>query len=110
MTTRADNMYWCDNCGVFTNDLGDITNKTVGHLDITWCARCGRLDDGEGTVNPSISPKVMKQVWQLARKALNTDGAHHKQHYLEEILVLVVGEPIAADLWGSDQWEEGVAP
>ena len=49
---------------------------------------------------------------QLAIDGLLTDGAHHKQWYLEQILVTLGVDlaQLAKDLGDEDYWEPGIAP
>lgn len=42
--------------------------------------------------------------------ALVTDGEHHKQWYLEQILLDLIGEIGYANLKGQHEWEDGIAP
>lgn len=60
------------------------------------------------------SPPGKEKAAQLAVYGLMTDGGHHKQWYLEQIL-LALDEPVAEikewlDAAGYGQWEEGIAP
>lgn len=41
-------------------------------------------------------------------EALVTDGAHHKQYYLEEILTLIHGKEQFEKLRNEVQWESGI--
>lgn len=45
---------------------------------------------------------------QLCVDGLTTDGGHHKQWYLEQILLATIGAERVSALSG--QWEKGIAP
>lgn len=47
---------------------------------------------------------------ELCFEGLQTDGAHHKQWYLEQILKRVLGPEKYETLKDSYDWEEGIAP
>lgn len=47
-------------------------------------------------------------VQKLASEGLKTDGAHHKQWYIERIFEAIGGD--LADLWEGVDWDEGSAP
>ncbi len=47
---------------------------------------------------------------ELICDALLTDGGHHKQWYLEQLLIKLVGEDKANDLVKMSDWEKGIAP
>lgn len=69
----------------------------------------------------NIDLKIMYAIWgarelatkELAIKGLLTDGAHHKQWYLEEILKAIgydlkdIEKELEEDDYG---WEKGIAP
>ena len=38
-----------------------------------------------------LNKKEKQKVYMLLLRGLHTDGAHHKQWYLEEILKLIIG-------------------
>ncbi len=48
-------------------------------------------DEKEVVVPESLSPKVIVDIVSLAKQGLTNDGAHHKQGYLEDILVAILG-------------------
>lgn len=48
---------------------------------------------------------IRKKLVELCLDGLCTDGGHHKQAYLEEILKLL--KPTADELWNIS-WEEGI--
>jgi hypothetical protein len=61
-----------------------------------------------------IPEKKIKKACDLAIDGLLTDGAHHKQWYLEQIFV-TISELRLKDLrvWLQEQdcdWEDGIAP
>jgi len=52
----------------------------------------------------------MAYLIDLILEALNTDGGHHKQWYLERILKELVSEE-SFDIYKQHySWEEGIAP
>lgn len=70
--------------------------------------RGNRVDELEGLLRDQLVARVSIQA--LAYNALRTDGAHHKQFYLEEILRLVT-EPLEYEtMRAAAGWEAGVAP
>ena len=50
---------------------------------------------------------TLKEIMELAKDALYTDGGHHKQWYLEEIFKLAGGK---IDEEMALSYEEGMAP
>ncbi len=42
--------------------------------------------------------------------ALYTDGGHHKQWYLEQILHKLVGDEAYKTIMANAEWETGIAP
>lgn len=58
------------------------------------------------------------KVYELAIDALTTEGEHHKQWFLEEIVKAVVGEENYSRVWedfneateGDELWDPGIAP
>jgi len=50
----------------------------------------------------------LAKVQKLCLQGLDTDGAHHKQWYLERILEIVIGEDEFESRKG--MWEEGIVP
>jgi hypothetical protein len=58
-----------------------------------------------------VKQKQPQTLVQLVLEGLTTDGAHHKQYYLEEILKALVVRPeelvVLHDEW---HWEQGIAP
>lgn len=59
-------------------------------------------EDGEKT------PRIKKI--ELILDGLMTDGAHHKQWYLEQLLLLSLHPEDFVELKEHHQWEEGIAP
>lgn len=60
------------------------------------------------------TPTMVRAAGDLCVGALYTDGAHHKQWYLEQILKVlgfdldvIRAEQVAADY---GEWEEGIVP
>ena len=51
-----------------------------------------------------------KVIRDLVLEALEIDGEHHKQWYLEKILDLVADAPTRDLLMVKHKWEEGIAP
>ncbi|MEM5786270.1 MAG: hypothetical protein AAGU11_03055 [Syntrophobacteraceae bacterium] len=49
-----------------------------------------------------------QQIAEIIIDGLTTDGALHKQHYLEEVLKLVVLPGEFEDLKADFEWEDGV--
>lgn len=49
------------------------------------------------------------RMTSLLIEGLNTDGAHHKQYFLEEVLRVMVPDEFK-DCKASWQWENGIAP
>ncbi len=47
----------------------------------------------------------MEEIRQLILEGLSTNGSHHKQWYLEEILKML--EPTADEVWNTC-WEKGI--
>lgn len=41
---------------------------------------------------------------------LQTDGAHHKQHYMEEALRLIIGDVQFDIVKKATRWKDGIAP
>lgn len=50
----------------------------------------------------------IENVRAACLQALITDGEHHKQWYLEQILLLIVGSEDYEELRQDLEWEEGV--
>lgn len=62
-----------------------------------------------------MEKEKFEAIREMVIDALLTDGAHHKQWYLERILEKMVGKDgvnaIKVKLQASDyEWEEGIAP
>ena len=53
----------------------------------------------------SMDEHIRKKLVELCLDGLCTDGGHHKQAYLEDILKLP--KPTAEELWNIS-WEEGI--
>lgn len=53
---------------------------------------------------------LLTQIEDAALDGLCTDGAHHKQYYLELILELTAGEKEVSKLQKKYDWEDGIAP
>ena len=51
-----------------------------------------------------------KSLSELIVEGLLTDGAHHKQWFLEEILKKLIAEEGLIQLKNHIEWEEGIAP
>lgn len=51
-----------------------------------------------------------KTIQELIIDALHTDGDHHKQWYLEQILLKIMGELRVNQLHKQEEWEQGIAP
>jgi len=55
-----------------------------------------------------------KKIRELCVEGLNTDGAHHKQWYLEEILKVLGYNPkdlkTEYEIFCDISWEEGIPP
>ena len=62
-----------------------------------------------------------KKVLELATEGIFTDGSHHKQWYLDQIVRILTGSEIEYLMWvdksqaGEDgprtySWDEGIAP
>ena len=93
------------------------------HLEVDKdrCKSCGEdYALFEGLTNHQAtevsSPSSGGLSWQNATRlssllidGLNTDGAHHKQYYLEEVLRLLAPDEFGEckAIW---QWEDGIAP
>lgn len=64
-------------------------------------------------VSPSNSSDLLwyhtARMTSLLIEGLNTDGAHHKQYFLEEVLRVMVPDEFK-DCKASWQWENGIAP
>jgi len=52
----------------------------------------------------------MNNIIDLLTDALLTDGGHHKQWYIEQVLILLVGEEVVRERHEDLEWEEGIAP
>ena len=56
----------------------------------------------------------VQKIVDLAIEGLLTDGGHHKQWYLEQILLVARGGPfddLRAELEAADySWEDGISP
>ena len=52
---------------------------------------------------------IRDRIYNLCLKALHTDGSHHKQWYLEQILKEVLNIDLK-DFKKENDWEEGIAP
>lgn len=52
--------------------------------------------------------KSKNKIIELILDGLNTDGDHHKQWYLEEILKKIVGKKKFNALKEDTDWEKGV--
>jgi hypothetical protein len=57
-----------------------------------------------------MNKKECNKITDLVIDALCTDGAHHKQWFLETLLRLLVSSGTFADLKESFEWEDGIAP
>lgn len=53
---------------------------------------------------------VVSNVINLCLDGLTTDGGHHKQWALEEILKLITSETVFDIYKNQYEWEEGIAP
>lgn len=51
--------------------------------------------------------KCMAEIAKMAHEALWTDGAHHKQWYLEEIMKAALGY-LGEPMPDPDMWEPGI--
>ena len=51
---------------------------------------------------------VLEQIKELAREGAQTDGGHHKQWYLEEILRLI--DPLESEFYEKYVGKEGIPP
>lgn len=49
-------------------------------------------------------------VVDLILEGLRTDGVHHKQWFLEQILLRLEGEKEVEGMRGLYEWESGIAP
>ena len=58
----------------------------------------------------NILDSTSKRIGELALSGLRTDGAHHKQYYLEQIALYLVGEENFSKLKQEFQWENGIEP
>jgi hypothetical protein len=52
----------------------------------------------------------IENIVKLCTDALTTDGGHHKQWYLEKILLFVTGSHAWNHLKKRHEWEDGIAP
>lgn len=60
----------------------------------------------------------LSKVYDIALDGLTTQGDHHKQWFLEEIVKTIVGEANYSRIWedfneaaeGDELWEPGIAP
>lgn len=68
--------------------------------------RGNRVDELEGLLRDQLVARVSIQA--LAYNALRTDGAHHKQWFLEQILQLVTTPEIYERV--ADEWKAGIKP
>lgn len=61
-----------------------------------------------------MNGKKREKLVSLCMEGMTTDGAHHKQWYLEEILKLLIGEKafngVFRDLEGEYGVEKGIPP
>jgi hypothetical protein len=46
----------------------------------------------------------------LLVNGLINDAGHHKQWYLEQVLLFIVGKPEFEELQQKEEWEKGIAP
>lgn len=60
---------------------------------------------GDRRMDGEVNTEERQRIICIVLGALRTDGAHHKQWYLEKIL-----EELDADDFSDRDWEEGVAP
>ncbi len=51
---------------------------------------------------------VLEEIMELAREGVQTDGAHHKQWYLEEILKRLA--PLELEFYDQYVGREGIPP
>ncbi len=61
---------------------------------------------------PPVTPESVakRQIFKLCLDALLTNGGHHKQWYLEEIMRTLIAEERLEKLRAKHEWEEGIAP
>ncbi len=53
---------------------------------------------------------LIRKIAELCTNGLTTDGGHHKQWYLEQILLTLVGKPSWDKLKREHDWEKGCRP
>lgn len=70
--------------------------------------RGNRVDEIEGLLRDQLVARV--SIQGLAYNALRTDGAHHKQFYLEEILRLVTEPKEYERVRVDSEWKPGIEP
>lgn len=58
----------------------------------------------------NIYKSDLNKIVNYLFEALSTDGSHHKQWYLEEILKMLINNKIFETSKKNWEWEEGVAP
>jgi len=61
-------------------------------------------------ISDMYEEKYLNPTIALCIEALTTDGGHHKQWYLEQILLTIVEKYEWDRLKGKHDWEKGIAP
>lgn len=70
--------------------------------------RGNRVDELDGLLRDQLVARVSIQA--LAYNALRTDGAHHKQWFLEQILQLVTEPKEYERVRVDSEWNPGIEP
>lgn len=70
--------------------------------------RGNRVDELEGLLRDQLVARLSIQA--LAYNALRTDGAHHKQWFLEQILQLVTEPKEYERVRVDSEWKAGIEP
>ncbi|HUS89630.1 MAG TPA: hypothetical protein VMW91_09770 [Desulfosporosinus sp.] len=52
----------------------------------------------------------IENLVKLCKDGLTTDGGHHKQWYLERVLLYIAGKPEWDRLKRKHEWEKGIVP
>ena len=54
--------------------------------------------------------RTIRELEMFIRDALITDGSHHKQWFIEEILATLTSRDRLEELRKEDAWEKGIPP
>jgi hypothetical protein len=81
--------------------------------NLEWLTRAEHRRRHGITVKKDTRPwgfRKLNKITELCLEALGTDGDHHKQWYLEQILKESAGKLRYKDLSAGQWWDKGITP